>query len=68
MRNQPANDPDLNILDLSFFSSILSLQEKVVTSNIDDLIKVVRNAFHEVHPEKLQDNFITLQAVMKKYA
>ena len=40
---QPPNSPDLNVLDLGFFSVIQSLQQQEVTRSVDELIKVVQN-------------------------
>ena len=54
----------MNILDLGFFASIQSLQNKIAATDIDQLIAAVLKAFAEVAPKKLADNFITIQAVM----
>ncbi|KAI5440536.1 hypothetical protein KIW84_010139 [Lathyrus oleraceus] len=42
---QPPNSPDLNFLDLDFFSAIQSLQQKEVVNSVDELIQVVENAY-----------------------
>jgi hypothetical protein len=42
---QPANSPDLNVLDLGFFSAIQSLQQKIATKKVDELIEAVESAF-----------------------
>ncbi|KAK9733580.1 hypothetical protein RND81_04G076300 [Saponaria officinalis] len=61
---QPPNSPDLNINDLGFFRSIQSLQNEKPANNIEELVEAVENAFLEHVPTKLNDNFLTLQAVM----
>ncbi|ETV90235.1 hypothetical protein H310_14937 [Aphanomyces invadans] len=38
VRRQPPNSPDLNVLDLGFFASVQSLQYKVASHSIDDVI------------------------------
>jgi hypothetical protein len=60
---QPANSPDLNILDLGFFSAIQSLQQ-IICNTIDELIAAVHQAFSEYPVQKLEANFLTLQSVM----
>jgi hypothetical protein len=65
LRFQPPNSPDCNILDLGFFAAIQSLQEKKVARTIDELIVAVRQAFEEFSIYKLEDNFLTLQNVLR---
>ncbi|RHY23095.1 hypothetical protein DYB32_009307, partial [Aphanomyces invadans] len=65
VRRQPPNSPDLYVLDLGFFASIQSLQYKVVSRSIDDVIFSTLVAFHVLSSEKLDDVFLTLQAVMR---
>lgn len=66
MSNQPANSPDLNILDLGFFRAIQSLQAQKCAFKIEDLIGAVEESFQEIEPNSLHDNFITLQSVMRE--
>jgi hypothetical protein len=42
---QPPNSPDLNVLDLGFFSAIQSLQEQEVTNSVDALTEAVQKSF-----------------------
>lgn len=42
---QPANSPDLNILDLEYFSAIRSLQHKESPNSVDELVKAVEKSF-----------------------
>ena len=65
VREQPPNSPDLNVLDLGFFASIQALQYKVRSRTIDDVIETTLFAFRALSPEKLDDVFLTLQAVMR---
>ncbi|CAM9167108.1 unnamed protein product, partial [Ectocarpus sp. 12 AP-2014] len=67
MLNQPANSLDTNILDLGFFASIQSPQEdKTTPGNIDDLLKVVNDAWEEESPAKLNRVWLSLQACLKE--
>ncbi|RHY99694.1 hypothetical protein DYB35_014055 [Aphanomyces astaci] len=65
IRQQPPNSPDLNVLDLGFFASIQSLQYKMVSRSVDDVIASTMVAFETLGEEKLSDVFLTLQAVMR---
>jgi len=61
---QPANSPDLNVLDLGFFNAIQSLQHTRSTKNIDELVDAVKESFEQLHYSKLNNVFLTLQTVM----
>ncbi|KAF0757626.1 hypothetical protein AaE_004211, partial [Aphanomyces astaci] len=65
VRRQPPNSPDLNVLDLGFFASIQALQYKSVSRTVDDVIRSTLAAFDELSEEKLDNVFLTLQAVMR---
>ena len=39
IRNQPANSPDVNVLDLGFLNSIQAIQHKKAPRTIDELVK-----------------------------
>ena len=54
---QPANSPDLNVLDLGFFSSIQSLQQTKQAHDIHTMLKAVKDAFDEYPTEKIEDVF-----------
>ena len=62
---QPANSPDLNVLDLGYFTAIQSLQHQASPQNIDELISEVYVSFECLHWSKLNDIFLTLQKVME---
>ncbi|ETV83841.1 hypothetical protein H257_04451 [Aphanomyces astaci] len=62
---QPPNSPDLNVLDLGYFASIQSLQNKVVSHSIDDVIQSTLASFEALSSEKLENVFHTFQAVMR---
>lgn len=66
LRNQPANSPDLNVLDLGFFNSIQALQYRAAPRDLDDLILEVESAFEELKPETLDNVWVTLQSCMEK--
>ena len=61
---QPANSPDLNVLDLGFFNSIQSLQHHASCSNIGELIQRVAICYQRLEWQRLNDIFLTLQTVM----
>lgn len=62
--NQPANSPDLNVLDLGFFNSLQSLTYDRISRNLDELIANVENEFANYDPDSLNRVFLTLQACM----
>ncbi|CAM9100752.1 unnamed protein product, partial [Laminaria digitata] len=64
--NQPPNIPDCNILDLGFFNSIQSLQDRTTPRTIDELIAEVNTAFQAQTPEVLGRVWTTLQAVLEQ--
>ena len=66
LRNQPANSPDLNVLDLGFFNAIQALQYDACATSISELVDVVIEAFDTLNSQALSDSFITLQAVMRE--
>jgi hypothetical protein len=62
---QPPNSPDLNVLDLGFFASILSIQYRQPTTGIENLINAVQRAFDDTNVDTLDNIFLTLQGVMQ---
>ncbi|ETL90022.1 hypothetical protein L917_11151 [Phytophthora nicotianae] len=58
---QPPNSPDLNVLDLGFFSSIQAIQLEIPLYCVDDLIAAVVSAFDVLPHTTLNDVFLTLQ-------
>ena len=63
--NQPAKSPDFNVLDLGYFSSIQSLQNKERILNTKGLVTAVQNSFLCLSSEKLEDTFLTFQKVLE---
>lgn len=67
---QPPNSPDLNVLDLGFFRAIQTLQHEQAPKSIDELVAAVEKSFVELHHDKLNKIFLTLQLnmieIMKK--
>ncbi|KAJ0265244.1 hypothetical protein HA466_0015680 [Hirschfeldia incana] len=66
LMNQPANSPDLNILDLGFFSAIQSLQHQTCPRTVADLVHAVEESFKRYSSEKVNYIFLTLQSCMKE--
>ena len=64
IREQPANSPDTNVLDLGFFRSLQTRAWKMKRAkNIDGLIACVREAWENYPPEKLNRIWLTHMAV-----
>ncbi|CAM9436440.1 unnamed protein product, partial [Pylaiella littoralis] len=64
--NQPANSPDTNILDLGFFNSIQSLQDRTTPRTVDDLVKAVKEAWQQNSGVKLNRVWLSLQACLQE--
>ena len=64
LMQQPANSPDLNVLDLGFFRSIQSLTNCLSTKTLKDFIKGVQAEFAAYESSKLNRIFLTLMSVM----
>ena len=64
LMSQPANSPNMNVLDLGFFSSIQSLTDKCNPRTIEELIHDVQKEFDEYESHSLEKVFITLQSCM----
>ncbi|KAE8792238.1 transposon mariner sub-class [Hordeum vulgare] len=61
---QPANSPDLNGLDLGFFSSLQSLTNFLSPRTLQGLIKGVLEEFQNYEVYKMNRVFLSLQACM----
>ena len=61
---QHANSPDLNVLDLGFFSAIQSLQYKESPTTVDELVNDVVKSFETFPIVKFNHIFLTLQLCM----
>lgn len=62
--HQPANSPDMNILDLGFFSSIQSLTDKESPRTIEELIRDVEKEYNNYEVLNVKKVFLTLQGCM----
>ncbi|XP_026429052.1 uncharacterized protein LOC113358882 [Papaver somniferum] len=63
---QPQNNPDLNVLDLGFFSAISALHHTDAPTTLYEFIASVTRAFENFSVEDANNVFITLQSYMKK--
>lgn len=63
---QPPNSPDMNVLDLGYFRAIQSLQQQEAPSTIEELIEAVQKSFQDLHYDKLNKIFLTLQLCMQE--
>ena len=63
---QPPNSPDLNILDLGFFSSIQSIQYKSSAKKPEELVAAMEKAFEDYPVSKLNRIFLTLHSCMSE--
>jgi hypothetical protein len=66
LMNQPPNSPDMNCLDLGFFTSLQSLTDRTTSRNIDELIQNVYIEYQNYNPILLNRVFVTLQTCMIK--
>ncbi|KAK9750371.1 hypothetical protein RND81_02G191600 [Saponaria officinalis] len=64
LTQQPAMSPDLNILDLGFFRVIQSLQDENPAKNVEELVKIVQDAYERETVECLDNVWLSLQACM----
>ncbi|CAB1099225.1 unnamed protein product [Ectocarpus sp. CCAP 1310/34] len=64
--NHPPNSPDTNILDLGFFASIQSLQDRYKPRTIDDLVGEAETAWEKASPDKLGKVWTSLQACLEQ--
>ncbi|CAN0514412.1 unnamed protein product, partial [Ectocarpus sp. 12 AP-2014] len=64
--NQPPNSPDMNILDLGFFNSIQSLQDRTTPTTVDELVAEVQRAFWAQKSETLDRVWTTLQSILQE--
>ncbi|XP_074289597.1 uncharacterized protein LOC141614750 [Silene latifolia] len=64
LTQQPANSPDLNILDLGFFRSIQSLQDENPAMTVDELVTNVTEAYEAETALTLDNVWLSLQACM----
>jgi hypothetical protein len=61
LRNQPAQSPDFNVCDLSFFPSIQSLYHKIPgVKDSMTCIEKVKEAFEKYDPNLLNRSFLSL--------
>ncbi|XP_074300744.1 uncharacterized protein LOC141632055 [Silene latifolia] len=61
---QPPNSPDLNCNDLGYFKALQSLQSSSAYKTVDELVNEVMQAFVDYSSTKLNNIFLSLQAVM----
>jgi len=63
---QPAQSPDLNVLDLGYFSAIQALQQQRRTKTLEELVVAVEESFVERKREALENVFYTWAACMEQ--
>ena len=64
LEKQPPQSPDLNVLDLGYFTSIQALQQTKGCKNVDYLVGNVISSYEELSPSKLINIWVTLKLVM----
>ncbi|XP_057248193.1 uncharacterized protein LOC130590181 [Beta vulgaris subsp. vulgaris] len=64
--NQPAQSPDMNVLDLGFFNAIQTLKDQIAPRSVKQLVKAVNKAFDNYDPKLCNHIWLTLQQVMKE--
>jgi hypothetical protein len=60
---QPANSPDLNILDLGFFNALQSSYLDMSPKTSQDIMDCVTQAYNEYPANKLNRMWVTLQSI-----
>ncbi|ETW03914.1 hypothetical protein H310_04333 [Aphanomyces invadans] len=65
VRCQPPNSPDLNVLDLGSFASVQTLQLKLVSRSLGEVIHATYAAFEICGGDALANVLLTLQTVMR---
>ena len=65
LTRQPPNSPDFNVLDLGFFNSIQSLQNKIVSKNIEKFVSAPKTAFEMETAENLENVWVSYQKEME---
>jgi hypothetical protein len=64
---QPAQSPDTNLLDLSFFRALQSSQwDHGFVNKINGLVAQVTRAYHDFPPRKIDFGFLTLQSCLEQ--
>ncbi|XP_021762409.1 uncharacterized protein LOC110727159 [Chenopodium quinoa] len=63
---QPAQSPDLNVLDLGLFNVIQSIQYQSFPKNLKELIERVTEAYQMFNPELNKQIWISLQCFMEE--
>ncbi|XP_021773282.1 uncharacterized protein LOC110737223 [Chenopodium quinoa] len=63
---QPAQSPDLNVLDLGLFRSIQSLQYQSFPRDLDELVEKVRDSYDTFNSQVNKYIWVTLQKCMIK--
>jgi hypothetical protein len=67
LETQPANSPDTNLCDLTFFRALQSSQwDHGYATTVDGLIHQVMTAFAEFPPSKLENGFLTHQCCLNE--
>ncbi|KAL2901723.1 DNA primase large subunit PriL [Bienertia sinuspersici] len=61
---QPANSPDLNILDLGLFNSLQSKYQKTMPETIDKMVEEVEKVYEDQHPKIISNVWHSLQYCM----
>ena len=64
LTKKPPQSPDLNVLDLGYFTSIKGLQQKKDCEDVKDLVTTVIESYEDLDVSKLTNVWITLQIVM----
>ena len=63
---QPAQSPDLNVLDLGYFRAREALQQKRQANTIEELIEAVEDSFEALKRITLKKVFITHQTMVEQ--
>ena len=63
---QPLNSPDTNVLNLGVFNAIQMIYYSNPPHNFGEIVKMVKRAYNELDPKKINQCFLSLQDCLDK--
>ncbi|GMF24788.1 unnamed protein product [Phytophthora fragariaefolia] len=64
--DRSSQSPDFNVLDLSLFSTLQTLQQTRRMNTVSSIVEAVEGAYKELRRKTLDNAFLTLMSVMEK--
>ena len=66
IKHHPYSSPELNVLDLGYFTAIQSLKHQIQSTTIEDLVENVKDSYTYLIINQLHNIWITWKLVMLK--